>query len=121
MQSLLADFNAARPHFRKAGFRLLSLQIQLGIPPKLVPQFSSQRTDDAAVEEAKAALEDNRIGKAILGALLKASTLERHVRIPELQFTSLEVKLSGMPRVSLNYEGYFEPTDVPPSPVPIVE
>jgi hypothetical protein len=95
-------FNAARPHLAKAGYRLVNLEIRLGIPPKLIPYFQYTETDDASTEEAKEALRDNAIGKSLLSSLLKAKALQKSITIPALEFTTLEVELTAIPAVSLH-------------------
>ena len=102
--SLVNDFNNALPVISKAGYTLEELEVEIGIPPKLIPHF---RFDEARVidtENVLGELEGNTLGYSLMKALMKAGEFQGKLRFEEMKFHHLEIELSLIPVVRLSYK-----------------
>jgi hypothetical protein len=96
------QLSEAMPLIERAGFRLESLAVEMGVPPKLIPRFSVvKRVPDPEREALAKEAGGNRLGHAVLEALVKAGRLQRAVNVPELSFSHIEVLVGIMPKVRL--------------------
>ena len=104
---VVTSLNDSLPHLAKAGYTMEELEIELGVPPKLIPHFS---VDGALVENAENAeqaltdLEGNIIGTTLFKALFKAATLQQKIVINGMSFSRLEIQLGLVPAVRLCYK-----------------
>jgi hypothetical protein len=104
---VVSSLNDSLPHLAKAGYTMEELEIELGVPPKLIPHFS---VDGALVENAENAeqaltdLEGNIIGTTLFKALFKAATLQQKIVIDGMSFSRLEIQLGLVPAVRLCYK-----------------
>ena len=104
---VVSSLNDSLPHLAKAGYTMEELEIELGVPPKLIPHFS---VDGALVENAENAeqaltdLEGNIIGTTLFKALFKAATLQQKIVINGMSFSRLEIQLGLVPAVRLCYK-----------------
>ena len=104
IKDMLDELNADLPIFEKAGYKLHSLEVEVGISPKLIPHF---RVCDHISEEAqKAILEEvrhKRILHALLASLFKSSYLKKVLRVGNLDFHGIRIELSAVPTVRLQF------------------
>ena len=101
---VVSSLNDSLPHLAKAGYTMEELEIELGVPPKLIPHFT---VDGALVENAEQALidlEGNIIGSALFKALLKATALQQKIVINGMSFSRIEIQLGLVPAVRLCYK-----------------
>jgi hypothetical protein len=104
---VVSSLNDSLPHLAKAGYTMDELEIEIGVPPKLIPHFS---VDGALVENAENAeqaltdLEGNIIGTTLFKALFKAATLQQKIVIDGMSFSRLEIQLGLVPAVRLCYK-----------------
>lgn len=104
---VVSSLNDSLPHLAKAGYFMEELEIEIGVPPKLIPHFS---VDGALVENAENAeqaltdLEGNIIGTTLFKALFKAATLQQKIVINGMSFSRLEIQLGLVPAVRLCYK-----------------
>ena len=104
---VVSSLNDSLPHLAKAGYTMDELEIEIGVPPKLIPHFS---VDGALVEKAENAeqaltdLEGNIIGTTLFKALFKAATLQQKIVINGMSFSRLEIQLGLVPAVRLCYK-----------------
>ena len=101
---VVSSLNDSLPHLAKAGYTMEELEIELGVPPKLIPHFT---VDGALVENAEQALidlEGNIIGSALFKALLKAAALQQKIVIKGMRFSRVEIELGIVPAVRLCYK-----------------
>jgi len=103
-ETLIADFKAALPHLRKAGYVLTELEVEVGITPKLIPHFYHDPAIELDMDKTLAALEDNSIGTALMIALAQASKLQKTIEISDMQFNHIEVELGPIPSLKLQYK-----------------
>ena len=101
--ALIEDFNQSLPILSKAGYELEELELELGIPPKLIPHFKYEETKDSDVELAFNELQGNGLGTNLMKALLKAGQLQRKIKLKDMEFSHVEIELSVIPAVRLSY------------------
>ena len=68
--SLMEEFNAALPFLSEAGCTLHALEVELGLPPKLISHFAYATDSKLDRDTALKNLENNRFGYNLLKVLL---------------------------------------------------
>ncbi len=114
IKELLDELNADLPIFEKAGYKLHSLEVEVGISPKLIPHF--RVCQHISEDEQKALLNEvrhKRILHALLSSLFKSSYLKNVLRVGNLDFHGLRVELSAVPTVRLQFVDLSDPVDDP--------
>ena len=101
--ALIEDFNRSLPVLSKAGYELEELELELGIPPKLIPHFKYDEEKDPNVESLFNELQGNGLGTNLMKALLKAGQFQRKIKFKEMRFSHVEIELSVIPSVRLSY------------------
>ena len=99
----LDDFNAATPSLKKAGYQLEEMEVEIGVPPKLIPSFSIYESQDESRDEAAEELKTNRVGKNILKGLNVARSLESKLKVRNMEFSHIEIEIGVVPTVKLRY------------------
>ena len=102
--AVVKDLNAALPHLSKAGYTMDELEIEVGIPPKLIPHFSVDETLAENTEQSLTDLEGNTVGYALFKALLKAADLQQKIVINDMSFARIEIEIGLIPAVRLSYK-----------------
>ena len=102
--ALIEDFNRSLPVLSKAGYELEELELELGIPPKLIPHFKYDEGEDSNVESLLNELQGNGLGTNLMKALLKAGQFQRKIKFKEMRFSHVEIELSVIPSVRLSYK-----------------
>ena len=102
--AVVKDLNDALPHLSKAGYTMDELEIEIGIPPKLIPHFSVDETLAENTEQSLTDLEGNTVGYALFKALLKAADLQQKIVINDMSFARIEIELGLIPAVRLSYK-----------------
>ena len=100
---LIEDFNQSLPILSKAGYELEELELELGIPPKLIPHFNYEETQESDAKFALNELQGNGLGTNLMKALLKAGQFQRKIKLKDMQFSHVEIELSVIPAVRLSY------------------
>ena len=98
------DINDAIPVIDKAGYTMSELEIELGVPPKLIPHFTVNESLIVNTEQSLIDLEGNTIGHTLLKALIKATDLQQKVVINGMDFAQIEIELGLLPAVRLSYK-----------------
>jgi hypothetical protein len=104
---VVSSLNDSLPHLAKAGYTMDELEIEIGVPPKLIPHFSVDRALVENTENAEQALTDlegSIIGTTLFKALFKAATLQQKIVINGMSFSRLEIQLGLVPAVRLCYK-----------------
>ena len=112
IKAMLDELNADLPIFEKAGYKLHSLEVEVGISPKLIPHF--RVCEHISKDEQKAILEEvrhKRILHALLSSLFKSSYLKNVLRVGDLDFHGLRIELSAIPTVRLQFVNLTDPVD----------
>ena len=102
--AVVKDLNDALPHLSKAGYTMDELEIEVGIPPKLIPHFSVDETLAENTEQSLTDLEGNTVGYALFKALLKAADLQQKIVIDGMSFARIEIEFGLIPAVRLSYK-----------------
>ncbi|MDC2963596.1 hypothetical protein OA067_01675 [Gammaproteobacteria bacterium] len=102
--ALIEDFNQSLPVLSKAGYELEELELELGIPPKLIPHFKYDEEKDSDVESLLNELQGNGLGINLMKALITAGRFQRKIKFKEMQFSHVEIELSVIPSVRLSYK-----------------
>jgi len=101
---VVTSLNDSLPHLAKAGYTMDELEIEIGVPPKLIPHFTVEGALVENAEQVLTDLEGNIIGSALLKALLKAAALQQKIVINGMSFSRVEIQLGLVPAVRLCYE-----------------
>jgi len=104
VENIMKDFNAALPHLKGAGYILTEMEVELGIPPKLIPHFYHDPEIKLDLKKTLKALENNSIGRALIIALAEAGELQKQLEVGEMQFNHIEVELGPIPALRLQYK-----------------
>ena len=102
--AVVKDLNDALPHLSKAGYTMDELEIEVGIPPKLIPHFSVDETLAENTEQSLTDLEGNTVGYTLFKGLLKAVDLQQKIVIDGMSFVRIEIELGLIPAVRLSYK-----------------
>jgi hypothetical protein len=97
---MLDEFNAALPVIREAGYGLVKVEIQLGLPPKFVATFGAPVD---ATEERTAALLEKHGENKIAVMVLKALEVQTRFKIAGLKPSGLEIELGLTPHVTVRF------------------
>ena len=98
------NLNDSLPQLAKAGYTMDELEIEIGVPPKLIPHFTFDKTLVENTGQVLTDLEGNAIGSALLKALLKSADLQGKIVINGMSFSRVEIELSLVPAVRLCYK-----------------
>jgi hypothetical protein len=104
MGGLLDDFNAALPVLNKAGFTVKGVNIELGVPPKLVAEFhcaasiTEEEVDILTQENA-----DHKFTVLLLRSLLQAWKLHSKFHIAGMKVNELAIEIGLLPVVTLKF------------------
>lgn len=112
IKELLDELNADLPIFEKAGYKLHSLEVEVGISPKIIPHFRVCK--HISEEEQKAILEEvkqKRMLHALLASLFKSSYLKKVLRVGNLDFHGIRIELSAVPTVRLQFVDPADPVE----------
>jgi hypothetical protein len=100
----LDEFNAALPAVREAGYTLAEVDIQIGLPPKVVAKFATApEIPDEKAEALLAAHADERLTALLLRALFQASRLQAKIKIAGLKAKGMEVEIGLTPHVTVKF------------------
>ncbi|MFL2528562.1 MAG: hypothetical protein ACJ0Q6_02570 [Candidatus Azotimanducaceae bacterium] len=104
VSDIVSKLNEALPYLAKAGYTMDCLEIEVGVPPKLIPHFSVAEVLAETIELSLAELEGNTMGYALLKALLRATDLQQKVEIEGMSFDRIEIEVGLLPAVRLSYK-----------------
>lgn len=103
INEILADFNKACPHISQAGYGMKELEVEIGLPPKIIVHFGYSKQPEEVAQAALVALEGNNLGKNLLTGLTKAGELQSKLHVANVTFTAFEVELGLMPEIKLKF------------------
>ena len=94
----------ALPIFSEAGYTLQSLDIEIGVPPKLAPHFLvTEYVDEATRQAILDRVKSQRLVHMTLAALYKASDLQRHIQVGDLAFRGIVIHITTIPKVTIRF------------------
>jgi hypothetical protein len=100
----LADFNAALPALREVGYTLDGMNIDLGVPPKIVANFSGG--DSAPDEKVEELLKENAghdLTVLLVKSIHQATKLQARITIKGLRPRGLSIEIGLVPKVVVKF------------------
>jgi hypothetical protein len=104
LNETLADFNAALPALREAGYILDAVTLELGVPPKIVATFSGG--DVAPDEKIEALLEENakrNLTVLLVKSVQQATKLQSKLNIKGMKPRGLSVEIGLVPKIAVRF------------------
>ena len=102
-QEVLGLFNAALPLLEEAGCRPCEVEVEVGLPPKLVATFASGEVSEETIARITAAHPDKKLACTILKMLAKGARLQKRLEVGRLHASTLAVELSLPPCLKLTF------------------
>ena len=100
----IGDFNAALPVLREAGYTLSSVDIGIGLPPKVTAAFLvSADVSAEKVERVMAEHADKKFTLLLMKSIHQAWQLQTRVGIVGLKPKGISVELGVIPNVSIHF------------------
>lgn len=94
----------ALPAIEKSGYVLHSMDIDIGVLPKIVSRFSiGQQVSDEEKERVLEENKRNRFTYLLLSSLIKASEIKEYIKLGEMKFHEIEVHASSTPKIKLRF------------------
>ncbi len=103
LREVLALLNAAMPLLEEAGCRPSEVEIEVGLPPKVVAKFVTSEVSEEAIARITAANPDKKLACVILKALAKGARLQRGAEVGRLHASTLDVEIGLSPVLKLTY------------------
>ncbi len=104
VQRFLDEFNTTLPLLEAAGYRLVDLDIALGMPPRFAPCFQLTReVPEAEQAEHLAGLAEHKRAHMMLSTLYKTSALQAKLSVGALHAMGIVMELGAMPVTRIRY------------------
>ena len=101
LRELLARFNEALPLLEEAGCTPSEVEVEVGLPPKVVANFATSEVSQEAIARITADNPDRTLACAILQALAKGARLQKAIEIGRLRASTLAVEIGLSPVLKL--------------------
>ena len=112
IKAVLADLTSANQLFKDAGFLMEQLEIEVGLVPKITPQF--KQTKEISKEEENSILQeltDRNMIKFVLISLFKSSKMKALMKGTELYFYGIEIEITSAPAVKTIFKRKYSAND----------
>jgi len=96
LDEMLADFNAALPALQAAGYALRNVEIEMGIPPKVVANFTGH---GGVVPELRDEAAERALTVLLVKSIHQATKLQSMITIKGLRPSGLGVEMGLIPRI----------------------
>ena len=103
LHEALARFNAALPLLREAGCAPTSVDVDVGLPPKILASFATKDVVDETIARITAENPDKPLACAILKALVQGAHLQRGMQVGRLQASTLSIEIGLVPVLKLGF------------------
>ena len=100
---LVDDFNQMLPVLSSVGYDLKQLEIELGVPPKIISHFTFAAKRAVEPLVALEQLTHNALGYNVLKALLYAERHKHKFEVAGMSFDHIELEAGLIPSVKLCY------------------
>lgn len=95
---------AALPAIEKCGYILHSMDLDIGVLPKIVSRFSiGEAVSDEEKQRILQENKSNRFTYMLLSSLIKASEIKEFVKVGAMKFREIEIHVSGTPKIKLRF------------------
>ena len=100
LKAIVADLTNAGPLFAEAGFVMEQLEVEVGLLPKIVPQFVQTKKISTAQEaEIIQALKTRKLLQFVMQSLFKSSRMDALLENTDLNLYAIEIDISVPPSV----------------------
>jgi hypothetical protein len=96
LDEMLAEFNATLPVLRAAGYTLRNVEIELGIPPKVIANLTG---GGGVVPELPSESEEKALTVLLVKSIHQATKLQSMITINGLRPSGLGVEIGLVPRI----------------------
>ncbi|HSY38136.1 MAG TPA: hypothetical protein VLA79_01375 [Polyangia bacterium] len=103
LRELLARFNEALPLLEEAGCTPSEVEVEVGLPPKVVANFATSEVSQEAIARITTENPDRTLACAILQALAKGARLQKAIEIGRLRASTLAVEIGLAPGLKLTF------------------
>jgi hypothetical protein len=101
VRELISRFNEALPLLEEAGCTPSEVEVEVGLPPKVVANFVTSEVSEEAIARITADNPDRTLACAILKALAKGARLQKAVEVGRLRASTLAVEIGLSPVLKL--------------------
>lgn len=102
--AVLAEFNAALPILKLAGYSVGDISVDLGLPPKMTANFSTEETvADEVIEEMLGQHENAALASMLVRALMRARKVQDSVTVGGLRPKGLALNIGLVPSVTIRF------------------
>jgi len=100
LKAIVADLTNAEPIFTEAGFVMEQLEVEVGLLPKIIPQFVQTKKISPQMEaDILEQLNDRKLLQFVLQSLFKSSRMEALMETTDLALFGIEIEISAPPSV----------------------
>jgi hypothetical protein len=104
MNESLNDFNAALPALREAGYILERVDVDLGVPPKIVADFSGgDAVPDERIEELLKEHAERGLTVLLVKSVKQATKLQSKLNIKGMKPRGLSVEVGLTPKIIVRF------------------
>ena len=103
VRELLSRFNEALPLLEEAGCTPSEVEVEVGLPPKVVAYFVTSDVSEEAITRITAENPERTLACAILKALVKGARLQKGIEIGRLRASTLAVEIGLSPVLKLTF------------------
>lgn len=104
LEHIAKQFNDALPYIAEAGYKVLEIEVGIGISPRLIAHLRRHR--ELSLDEEKALLElvkQRRFLSLLMQTLFNAGRIQRRMQFTNFEFQDLELELSVLPTASVKF------------------
>ncbi len=99
----LALLNDAMPLLKQAGCSPSGVDVDIGLPPKVVANFATSDVSEEAIARITAENPDKKLACAILKALQQGARWQKAVEVGDLHASTLAIEISLIPCIKLSF------------------
>ncbi len=103
VREMLGLLNAAMPLLEEAGCTPSEVEVEVGLPPKVVAIFATSEVSEEAIARITAANPDKTLACAILKALAKGARLQKGAEVGQLRASTLAVEIGLAPCLKMTF------------------
>jgi hypothetical protein len=103
VREVMELFNAALPLLKEAGCAPSGVDVDVGLPPKVVANFVTSDVSEEAIARITAANPDKKMACAILKALQQGARLQKAIEVGRMRASTLAVEISLIPCLKLSF------------------
>ena len=99
----LALLNDAMPLLKEAGCSPSEVEVEIGLPPKVVANFATSEVSEEAIARITAEHPDKKLACAILKALQEGARWQKAVEVGDMHASTLAIEISLIPAIKLSF------------------